>query len=174
MSKRSVGKVAGVSGRHIWIECKLTPEFAVGENVDITPYHEKRSLNANSYFHVLCDKLRQALNISFSACKNELITSYGQIEYIDDQQVVIKTNIPTEKMRESEVLHCRCVKADKEGETDVYFYRVYRGSHTYNSSEMAKLIDGTIRECQDQGIETLTPNELLRLEGYEKYSNQSK
>ena len=149
-------------------------ELPEGEVVDveIKKHREKRSLNANAYFHVLVDKLRTKLRISFTECKNDLITSYGQIEYIDGQQVVIKTNIPSDQMRKSEVLHCLCVKATKEEDTDVYFYRVYRGSHTYDSREMAQLIDGTIEECKLQGIETMTPDELARLEGYEKYSHR--
>ena len=128
---------------------------------DLTERKEKRSLDSNSYFHVLCDKLRQKLGISMAACKNHLITSYGQIDY-DDQgrQVVIKANIPVESMQEQEFLHCLPVKAESN---DVIFYRVYRGSHTYNSVEMQRLIQGTIDECKEQGIETATPNELARM-----------
>lgn len=141
-------------------------------DVDIKLHKDKRSLSANAYFHTLVDKLRTALRIGFSECKNDLITAYGQIEYIDGEQVVIKTNVPADKMRASEVLHCLCVKATKEAGKDVYFYRVYRGSHTYNSAEMAQLIDGTISECKAQGIETLSPAELSRLEGYGEHINR--
>lgn len=128
---------------------------------DCEPHKEKRSLDSNSYFHVLCDKLRQKLGISMAHCKNNLITSYGQVDY-DDQgrQVVLKANIPVEAMQEQEFLHCLPVKAESD---DVIFYRVYRGSHTYNSAEMAKLIDGTIEECKEQGIETATPDQLARM-----------
>jgi hypothetical protein len=45
---------------------------------------------------------------------------------------------------------------------------VLRGSSDYDSREMSILIDGTISDCQDVGIETMTPDELLRLKGYEK------
>lgn len=166
------GLIKGICGLTVMFELDRDIEFPEGEIVDIEikKHREKRSLNANAYFHVLVDKLRTKLRISFTECKNDLITSYGQIEYIDGQQVVIKTNIPSEQMRKSEVLHCLCVKATKEEDTDVYFYRVYRGSHTYDSREMAQLIDGAIEECKLQGIETMTPDELARLEGYEKQS----
>ena len=168
------GLIKGICGLTVMLELDKEIEFPEGEVVDveIKKHREKRSLNANAYFHVLVDKLRTKLRISFTECKNDLITSYGQIEYIDGQQVVIKTNIPSDQMRKSEVLHCLCVKATKEEDTDVYFYRVYRGSHTYDSREMAQLIDGTIEECKLQGIETMTPDELARLEGYEKYSHR--
>lgn len=166
------GLIKGICGLTVMLELDKEIELPEGEVVDveIKKHREKRSLNANAYFHVLVDKLRTKLRISFTECKNDLITSYGQIEYIDGQQVVIKTNIPSDQMRKSEVLHCLCVKATKEEDTDVFFYRVYRGSHTYDSREMAQLIDGTVEECKLQGIETMTPDELARLEGYEKYS----
>lgn len=168
------GLIKGICGLTVMLELDKEIELPEGEVVDveIKKHREKRSLNANAYFHVLVDKLRTKLRISFTECKNDLITSYGQIEYIDGQQVVIKTNIPSDQMRKSEVLHCLCVKAAKEEDTDVFFYRVYRGSHTYDSREMAQLIDGTVEECKLQGIETMTPDELARLEGYEKYSHR--
>lgn len=165
------GKIAGISGRHLWLELDTTPILPIGDEVTVSikKYHEKRSLSANAYFHVLVDKLRQVLKISFAECKNTLITSYGQIEYIDDAPVTIKINVPPEIMAQNEVLHCKPIPVE---DADAYFYRVYRGSHTYDSYEMAMLIDGTVEECKAQGIETLTPNELARLEGYAKQSNR--
>ena len=137
-------------------------------DVSIVKHREKRSLNANNYFHKLCDELRQKLNMSMAECKNHLITSYGQIEYYDDVAVTYGSKAPPEYMAQQEYVHMRLFKADPDG---WYWYVVYRGSHTYDTYEMAKLIDGTVQECQLQGIETLTPDELLRLEGYEKQSN---
>ena len=164
------GVIKGCSGRHIWIEVGNSVVFPIGAEIDldIKEHREKRSLNANAYFHKLCDELRQKLKISFAACKNHLITSYGQIEYLDDVPAIIKTNIEPEKMREIETLHCLPI-AVKEVEEGAYWYRLYRGTHTYDSREMAMLIDGTIEECKEQGIETMTPNELERLKGYERY-----
>ena len=138
-------------------ECMLT--------IRAVKYREKRSLDANAYFHVLVDKLRQVLRISFAACKNYLITSYGQVEYIDGSQVVIKTNIPPHQMEQHETLHCKSARVDVlDNGKEVWFYRVYRGSHTYTRTEMAMLIDGTVEECTAQGIETLPPDKLKELE----------
>ena len=56
---------------------------------DIEPHKERkgRSLNANSYFHVLVQKLAQAQQppVSLAKCKNMMIAAYGQPEYIDGQ-----------------------------------------------------------------------------------------
>lgn len=121
-----------------------------------------RSLDANAYFHVLCDKLRLKLNISMAHMKNILITSYGQIEYISEGQALIyKTNAPIEYIQELEEAH---MKFMKQGEDGAYWYKVYRGSHTYDSHEMHLLLEGTIAEAKEQGIETKTPDEIRRIE----------
>ena len=121
-----------------------------------------RSLDANAYFHVLCDKLRQKVGISMAHCKNMLITSYGQIEWVSEGvPAAIKSNIPFEKMQEMETPHLRFVEMSPDGN---YMYFLYRGSHTYDSAEMHTLLEGTIRECELQGIETKTPEEIARME----------
>ena len=134
---------------------------------DIEPHKERkgRSLNANSYFHVLVQKLAQAQNppISLAKCKNMMIAAYGQPEYIDGQQAIIKSNVPQEKMQEIEYLHTALVKISEENGTECYFYRIYRGTHTYNNIEMQKLIEGVVQECKDAGLETATPAEIAKM-----------
>ena len=121
-----------------------------------------RSLDANAYFHVLCDKLRQKLGISMAHCKNILITSYGQIEYLSEgQPLIYKTNAPVEYIQELEAAHMKFIKMSDDL---AYMYKVYRGSHTYDSAEMHRLLEGTIRECELQGIETMTPAQVRELE----------
>lgn len=134
---------------------------------DIEPHKERkgRSLNANSYFHVLVQKLAQAQQppVSLAKCKNMMIAAYGQPEYIDGQQAIIKSNVPQEKMQEIEYLHTALVKISEENGTECYFYRIYRGTHTYNNVEMQKLIEGVVQECKDAGIETATPAEIAKM-----------
>ena len=132
-------------------------------DIKLTRHREKRSLDANAYFHVLVDKIRGKTGYSFSRVKNELITSYGQIEYIDDQQVIIKTNIQPDQMAEQETLHCKPIRVEIEKGKEVTFYRVYRGSHTYNTAEMSRLIDGAVQEAKDLGIETMSPAQIERI-----------
>ena len=126
-----------------------------------------RSLNANAYFHVLCDKLRHSRTQdgdpwTMAHMKNYLVTSYGEILYMDDGvPLVYKTNAYPEFIEEQEEPHMKFIK---KGDDGAYWYRVYRGVRTYDSMEMHRLLEGTIQECKMQGIETLTPNELKQLE----------
>ena len=163
------GIIKGFSGLTVMLELEKPIDLPLNEAVDveIKKHYDKRSLNANKYFHKLCDKLRTKLGISFAACKNQLITSYGQIEYVDDTPLTYGSKAPPEYVRELEEIHMKLFRAEADGWN---WYVVYRGSHTYNTREMAQLIDGTIEECKLQGIETMTPDELARLEGYEKQS----
>ena len=124
-----------------------------------------RSNRANRYFHKLCDLLRQKLNLSMSKMKNILIASYGQIQYIaEGEPLIYKTNAPEDFMMEQETIHTKCVKVIWENGKDVFFYRVYRGSRTYSTAEMATLIRGTIQECEIQDIDTRTPAEKMHIE----------
>lgn len=126
---------------------------------------KKRSLDSNAYFHVLCDKLRQKLGISMARCKNHLIADYGQMMYLEEGvPLIYKTNAPEDYMMELETIHTKCVKVTEENDKPVYFYRVYRGSHEYNTNEMAQLIKGTVEECELQGIQTATPDELAHMQ----------
>lgn len=131
--------------------------------IQISKKKNRRSLDSNAYFHVLCDRLRQRMKISMARCKNTLICRYGQVEYIKGQQVVIKTNIPVEDMLENETLHCQPCGVDIQNGQEINYYRVYRGSHTYDTAEMSRLIDGTIEECKSVGIETATPDQIAHM-----------
>lgn len=137
-------------------------------SLEIKPYKERRSLNANAYFHVLNGKIADRLGISKPRCKNLLIGRYGQPELIGEgEQAVLKTNISVSQMMEQETLHCMPCGGKEENGIEVNFFRVYRGSHTYNTEEMSHLIDGAIQEAKDIGIpdaEIATPDEKRMLE----------
>ena len=102
--------------------------------------------------------------VSNHCCKNMLICSYGQKEYEDGEMVTLRTNIPIEKMQEKEFLHCQPYDFEYDEDGNEYVcYLVYRGSHTYDTKEMSRLIQGTVEECSRQGIPTMTPKELQRI-----------
>lgn len=132
--------------------------------VSLERYRAKRSRNANAYFHLLVGKLADKLRISKIRCKNIMIGSYGQMEFINGRPATVETQIPVSDMLEQESLHCMpCDSRIEEDGTCIYVYQVYRKSHTYNTEEMSILIDGVVQEAKEQGIETATPDEIERL-----------
>lgn len=136
--------------------------------LDIKQYREGRSLNANAYFHVLCDKIAKALRISAIESKNALLARYGQLDE-DVKHIILDNDIEWQKV---ESLHLRPTAHTKLMDNGK-LYRVYlviRGSHTYDTAEMSQLIDGTVDEAKELGIETLTPAELERMKSLWKAS----
>lgn len=125
--------------------------------VEVKKYQPKRSLDANAYFHVLVGKIADAMTISKAKAKNVLICKYGQPFLLEDgSPMFYKTNAPEEFMWEQETLHAIPIKYDGVAT----FYKIYRGSHTYNTKEMSVLIDGTVADAKELEIETLPPAEL--------------
>lgn len=131
--------------------------------ITVKKWRAKRSKNANSYFHALTGKIADVLTISKARCKNILICRYGQPEFSNGQPVIMETQLTEEIMLEQEYLHCIPYKAEEKNGTTFISYYVYRGSHTYDSREMSKLIDGTIAEAKELAIETIPPAELERM-----------
>ena len=123
-------------------------------------YTQRRSIDANAYFHVLVGKIADVLTISKARTKNILICKYGQPQLLPDGNIMVyKTNAPEAFMLEQETIHCIPVKY----EDNATFYKVYRGSHTYDTKEMSILIDGTVADAKELGIETMTPAELAEM-----------
>lgn len=130
---------------------------------EIKEHKEKRSLNANSYFHMLVGKIAEVNHTSNIEVKNALIRDYGQYHYIDGK---IDWSVKPEYFDylKSETEHYQPTDRyvmDKGQKLIVYL--VMRGSHTYNTKEMARLIDGTVQEAKDLGIETLPPEQIEHL-----------
>lgn len=121
-------------------------------SVDVKRWRNRRSGDANAYFHVLVGKIADTMGMSKAEAKNRMLAQYGQIAIEDKKPVylIVPDNIPVEQWEE---LHLRSTSQTKElaGVT----YRVYmqvRGSHTYDSKEMSTLINGTIQEALDAGL----------------------
>jgi hypothetical protein len=131
---------------------------------EIKEYKAKRSLTANSYFHKLCQLIAEKNGTSIIEVKNQMISDYGQYHFLENGE--IDWSIKSENFN-----HLRCENVHYQI-TDRYVmdkgkklivYLVMRNSRTYSTAEMARLIDGTVSEAKDLGIETLPPAEIERL-----------
>lgn len=130
-------------------------------SVEIKKYSEKRSLNANAYFHTLVGQIAAIQRLTHTEVHNRLIADYG---VMDEQinNIILDDTIPWLRL---DTIHLRPTTATRVMDNGK-LYRVYlvmRGSHTYNTAEMSRLIDGTVEEAKALGIETLTPDELERM-----------
>ena len=134
---------------------------------EVKEHRQKRSLNANAYHWVLVGKIAERMNLSNTEVHNQMIADYGQIDE-DVKTIILRDDIEWKKL---DNLHLRPTTATRVLD-DGKLYRVYhvlRGSHTYDSREMAVLINGVIQEAQALDIETITPYEKqMMLERYGK------
>lgn len=126
-------------------------------------WREKRSLTANAYFHVLVAKIAQVLRISDTMAKNMLIARYGQLEIVNDAPVAVPLRSDIDS-RELEAMHLQpTAKTVIMNGKPYTWHLVMRGSHTYDTAEMSRLIDGTVSEAKELGIDTMPPDELERM-----------
>ncbi len=134
-------------------------------DINVNTHRDKRSLDQNAYFHVLVDRLRNALHpMTFAAVKNMLITSYGQPEYMDGEPVFYVTKAPPDFVQNLPEPHLALRTTRWAGYELEYVYQVYRPSHSLNTQEMAVLIDGTQQELRDMGLEWETIDKIRRME----------
>ena len=133
-------------------------------NIEAKKYREKRSLDANAYFHVLVNKLARKLQTSDEEMKIEMNLRYGTIAMNPDGT---KFGIKVPFGSNIQQFYKYCKKFGECVENDITFekYLLYKETHTLDTKEMAQLIDGVVNECKENGIETLPENELRSLLG---------
>ena len=121
--------------------------------LEIERFSDKRSLNANAYFWVLCDRMAKVLKTTKEKIYHMQLSRYGV--FVDMQ--IIKEALPLIKTQ------FRYVDEFPEDEIgDSSYIRCYIGSSHYNREEMARLIDGTVEDAKELGIDTWTPDEIER------------
>lgn len=124
----------------------------------LTQWRNVRSLNANAYFHLLCDKLADAMKMSKPRMKNYLLYRYGQrLRDKDGNLVIIKTNASEDELLEREDFHCWYLQQAPDG-TPIYV--LLEHSRHLDTQQMSVLIDGVVEECKTVGISTITPKEI--------------
>ena len=137
-------------------------------DIVIKQYRKRRSLDANAYYWQLITKLADASGISKNRAHNLMLRRYGKLEEVDGHMIYVVVPDDDEgerKALEAETYHIKPtteVKVASDG-TPFRTYIMVRGSSTYDTNEMSKLIDGLVSECKEMGIETLSSQELERM-----------
>lgn len=133
-----------------------------GITVEIKPKRRHRSLTANAYAWLLCQKLAEELS------KNGIVTKEDVY-----REAIRKCSIKPFIMpvRDDAVERWKNVWADKgvgwvtedygKAKTPGYtLIASYPGSSTFDTTEMARLIDYIVSECKEHGIETRPKEEI--------------
>ena len=144
----------------------LSPEKIY--DCDMKLHREKRSLNANAYYWKLLGEFAEYEKVSRVQLHNQMLCDYGQDYRIDGKTVYI-TLPDNDRWQDMQEVHVRPLSQTfTKGDTTYRTFILLRGSHEFDSGEMARLIDGLIQEIKgsEAPIETMTPAELQKLEGY--------
>ena len=121
--------------------------------VEIKRYRERRSLNANAYFWVLVGQIADKIQSDTESVYLRLLERYGVYTHI-----VVKPNVVDKVKAEWRAVKV-LGKVAINGKTGVQI-QCFFGSHTYDTKEMSRLIEGTVSEAQELGIDTRTPEEI--------------
>lgn len=114
----------------------------------------KRTLTQNSYYWVLVNELANCLRKSKEEIHFELLKNYSQVALI-----TIKSNVDIKG-------YIRYYELDREANingVEFNVYKVYKGSSEMDKKEFGVLLEGVIQEARQQGIVTLTKNEIEKL-----------
>lgn len=135
--------------------------------IRIVQYRKKRSLDANAYYWTLLTKFADVIGLSNPEAHNMMLRGYGQSEIFDGRAVYVTipdTEEAEKKVNNATDYHLAPTSQVRMGNDDVLYrtYRLLRGSRTYDTKEMSRLIDGLVTCCKEAGIpetEIASPNE---------------
>ena len=121
---------------------------------EIKEHRAKRTLTQNAYYWVLVNELANCLRKSKEEVHFDLLRDYSQVAL-----VTLKSNVDIKG-------YIRYYEFEREtiiSNVKFNIYKVYKGSSEMDKKEFSILLDGLIQEAQQQGIPTLTPNEIAKL-----------
>lgn len=128
-------------------------------DLTIDKWSDKRSLQANAYFHVLANEIAKATKSSLDDTKKVLVAQYGTIARGEDGKYMA-VKVPKNTDIQKIYPYVRHIGTDENG-LDMYIF--FKRTSDLNKDEMNRLISGTIDEAANLGIETMTPEELARM-----------
>ena len=121
----------------------------------LSKFRQKRSLNANNYAWVLLQKLAEERGQTKEEVYREFIKQYGIFRPVTVNKEAAET---LEYIWQKNGLGW---VVEETGRTDKSVdLLLYYGSSTYNTRQMARLLDAIVDDCQECGIETLPPEQI--------------
>ena len=166
-------KTAVVIGNTITLECSPSDCDKARAVIDegkplaavIGTASQKRSLSANAYAWALMNQLAAKINRPVLDIYRDLIRDIGGISALvtlrADAAKAFKNG--WESKGEGWQVH----KLDEMTTPQGTFYNLqcWYGSSQFDPSQMHRLIELIVQECQQQGIPTMTPEEISKLKG---------
>lgn len=141
--------------------------------VDISKEEKKRSLNANNYLWALCGELAKKINLTPIEVYRKAIREAGTTT---DMQIKVIAYDDFAKLWRSNGLGWFTDVIYKYSNGRDMDIRVYYGSSSYDVSQMKRLLDYVVADCEEHGIETKDSAEMEALLTYwdEEFKRKNK
>lgn len=136
-------------------------------DINIKKWRKRRSLDANAYFHLLVNEIAMAQGLGDEEVKRQLVIDYGTIAKDEDGNT-IGFKLPIGANVDDIYPYTRFFKQVEENGKLFNCYLVYKRTHLMDTAEMSRLIDGTVQEARELGIDTDTPDQKTRWNYYEE------
>lgn len=128
---------------------------------EIKQRRAKRSLDANAYCWALIGKLAESAKLKKTDVYRSYIKEMSAYEIVPIKSEAVDKWISN---WEHKGLGWLCEDMGDCRNTEGYKnIKCYFGSSTFDTKEMAHFIDMIINDCEEVGIETMTPDEVERL-----------
>lgn len=127
-------------------------------NIDLKKYRQKRSLDANAYCWVLCDKIAKVIGSTKEEVYKDAISNIGSFEPMIAEE---KNFDKVKRVWENQGLGFLIKEITRKNKCVKFL--AYYGSSTYDTKEMSLLIDLLVQQAKEIGIETMPEAELKSL-----------
>lgn len=115
----------------------------------------KRSTTQNAYYWVMLNELARVIGVSDTEVHERMLREYGVTE-----STWIREDVPAHELYDHYDETGRMVTMAGGNYREVM---AYKGSSKMDSGEFSRLIDGMRWECEQLGIDVMTPEEVAAL-----------
>lgn len=128
--------------------------------VDIKQYRKRRSLDANAYCFVLCQKIAEVIGNTKEYVYKEMIVRVGQFEIIPIRDDALEKWIEVWESRGIGWQSLIMGDSKLDGYTNTINYY---GSSVYDTKQMSLLLEEIVYQAKELGIDTMTDREKEEL-----------
>lgn len=125
-------------------------------NLKAVKWHKKRSLDSNAYCWHLCTQLAHKLNTSKDEIYEQFIQDASIFEEDENGFIVVSVKSCVDMSKVSG--HWKFFKDSHDGKFKSYI--MLKGSSKFNQEQMNHFLQMIVQVCHENGIDTITTEEL--------------
>lgn len=129
--------------------------FEKGKEYDITVKRHRgmKTSNQNDYYWALVGQIASVLGASKTEIHNQQLGKYGVLKTDKDNKVLYSLHKASIDFLQDEQVHLKPTgkTEDRNGILYAWFFEL-KPTHEMNTKEMSDLINGTLQDAQDLGI----------------------